>query len=173
MRKRNNIFFIALFSIIGIVLILVLGIPLSKDVSRHQQAKHAAFMIKNLGGRVSWNPKHEILETIFRDRAFSRITDIHFTNPTFSDEKWLVLKELPQRFGLQVSGPHVTDTSLEYLKEVELLKYLVLSGTSVTDEGIASLIESLPETTVMFGYLGDPNFREINAHTLSSSSKQN
>jgi hypothetical protein len=134
------------------------------EFSRHQQARYAALEIKNLGGSVSWNPKMEILETIFRDKALSRITDVHFTNPSFPDENWLVLKELPQRFGLQVAGPQFTDASLEYLKDVKLLSYLVLDKTSVTDQGVAGLVRSLPHITVMYGYPRDPNFRQIRAH---------
>jgi hypothetical protein len=116
---------------IVMLLLLTVGVFLSKGMPRHQQAKRAANLIQDLGGHVSWNP--EIIETIIRDGALSRITDVHFTNPAFPNEKWQVLNELPQHFGLQISGPQVTDASLEVLKEVKLLKYLVLSDTSVTD----------------------------------------
>ena len=160
-RRPKKFFLIFLCSIVGILLLLLLLRPLQSELSRHRQAQQAAFEIQNLGGRVSWNPKMEIIETIVRDKALSRITDVHFTNPSFPDENWLVLKELPQRFGLQVEGPQFTDASLEYLKYVKLLNYLVLNKTSVTDQGVADLIESLPHITVMYGYPGDPNFREI------------
>jgi hypothetical protein len=110
---------------------------------------------------VSWNPKMEILETIMRDKALSRITDVHFNNPAFPDEDWLVLMELPQRFGLQVSGPGFTDKSLVYLKEVKHMNYLVLKNTSVTDQGVADLQKSLPHLTIMYGYPHDPNYRVI------------
>ena len=62
------------------------------------------------------------------------------TSPSFPDEEWQVLKGLPQHFGLQVSGPQSTDASLEYLKDVELLDYLMLEKTSVTDQGGRSLV---------------------------------
>lgn len=163
-HARNNMALIILGSIVGILLLLALGVFLNKGGGKHLQAKRAALMIQDLGGHVSWNP--ELLETIIRDGALSRITDVHFTNPTFSEEKWLVLNELPQHFGLQVKGPQVSDASLEYLKEVELLKYLVLSDTRVTNEGVAALIKSLPGVTVMFDYPGDPNFRQFNSHAV-------
>jgi len=145
--------------------------PLRSEFSRHRQAQYAAFEIQNLGGRVSWNPKMEIIETIVRDKALSRITDVHFTNPSFPDEKWLILRELPQRFGLQVEGLQFTDASLEYLKDVKLLNYLVLNKTGVTGQGVADLIKSLPHITVMYGYPGDPNFRKIQGNRIEIPSQ--
>ena len=127
------------------------------------QARDAAWHIEDLGGRVHWNPTMEILETIFRDKALSIITDVHFSHPTFSDEKWLVLKELPQPFGLHVEGVQFTDASLEYSKQVELLDYLALENTSVTDRGIAGFMEALPHVAVMYGYPGQRGFRRIPA----------
>ena len=138
--------------VIVIVIIALLFKPLRNELARHRQAIHAADKIKNLGGRVSWNPKMEIIETIVRDKALSRITDVRFFNPTFPDEEWLVLQEIPQRFGLQVSGSRFTDNSLEYLKEVRHLDYLVIKNTGVSDKGIADLQNSLPYLTVMYGY---------------------
>jgi len=160
-RRQKKSVFIFLCSIVCILLLVLFLRPLQSELSRHRQAKQAAYEIQNLGGYVSWNPKMEIIETIIRDRALSRITDVHFANPSFPDENWLVLKLLPQRFGLHVEGPQFTDASLEYLKDVKLLNYLVLNKTSVTNQGVNDLIQSLPHITVMYGYPGDPNFREI------------
>ena len=76
-----------------------------------------------------------------------------FTNPTFPDDNWLVLNELPPRFGLQVSGPGFTDNSLFYLKEVPNLDYIVLENTSVTKQGIDDIKISLPNLDVLGGYI--------------------
>ncbi|MBP7051259.1 MAG: hypothetical protein KBE65_09605 [Phycisphaerae bacterium] len=130
-------------------------------MSRHRQANDAAWTIEGLGGRVHWNPKTEVFETLYYDKALSRITDVHFINPTFPDARWLVLKELPQRFGLDVEGGRFTDSSLEYLKQVPLLEYLALNNTAVTDEGIAGLQEALPHLSVICGYLGQPGCRQF------------
>ena len=172
-RRPKKFVLIFLCSIVCILLLLLFLRPLQSEISRHRQARQVAFEIQNLGGRVSWNPKVEIIETIVRDKALSRITDVHFTNPSFPDENWLVLKLLPQRFGLQVEGPQFTDASLEYLKDVKLLNYLVLNKTSVTDRGVADLIQSLPHITVMYGYPGDPNFRQIRGNRRGMPSRHN
>jgi hypothetical protein len=172
-RRHRPIKFVLIFlcSIVCVLLLLVLTRPLQNEFSRHRQARHVALEIQDLGGRVSWNPKMEIIETIVRDKALSRITDVHFTNPSFPDEKWLILKGLPQRFGLQVEGLQFTDASLEYLKDVKLLNYLVLNETSVTDQGVADLIKSLPHITVVYGYPGDPNFRKIQGNRIEIPSQ--
>ena len=170
-HRPRRFVLILLCSMVCILLLLLLRRPVQSELSRHRQAQYAAFEIKNLGGHVSWNPKMEILETIFRDRALSRITDVHFTNPSFPDENWLVLKELPQRFGLQVGGPQFTDASLEYLKDVKLLNYLVLDKTSVTDQGVAGLVKSLPHITVMYGYPAHSNFRRIQGNRMETPSQ--
>ncbi|MGE5294689.1 MAG: hypothetical protein ACM3VT_07660 [Solirubrobacterales bacterium] len=132
--------------------------PFRHELSRHKQAQDAAWKIESLGGRVQWNPRIEVLETLYYDKALSRITDVRFRNPAFGDESWLVLKELPQRFGLHVEGPQFTDASLESLKQVGMLKYLVLKNTAVTDRGIAELQDALSHVTVMRGYPGEPGY---------------
>ncbi len=137
--------------------------PMGRELSRHSQAKDAAWAIEGLGGRVYWNPKTEIFETLYYDKALSRITDVHFINPTFPDARWLVLKEIPQRFGLDVEGGRFTDASLEYLKQVPLLEHLALNNTAVTEEGIVALQAALPHLSVTCGYLGQPGCRQFPA----------
>ena len=86
---------------------------------RARPADTAASVVRKvakLGGTVHWNP--EVHETILRDMALTRITDVRFASPRFPDDGLLELRNLPQRFGLQVSGPQFTDASLEYLKEI-------------------------------------------------------
>ena len=153
-----------------VALFLMSAKLLYREMSRHEQARNAAFSIQALGGRLFWNPKTEIIETLVRDKALSRITDVHFTNPSFADENWMVLKQIPQRFGLQVEGLQFTDASLACLKDIELLDYLVLHGTGVTDEGVENLIKALPHITVMYGYPGEPGSRELNVRNIESSS---
>lgn len=144
--------FAILISCVIIILFLLLYKPVRREISRHQQALYAAEQIQFLGGKVFWNPKMEILETIVYDKALSRITDVHFTNPTFPDDNWLVLNKLPQRFGLQVSGLGFTDNSLSYLKEVPNMNYIVLRNTSVTEQGIDDIKKSLPNLDVLGDY---------------------
>ena len=62
----------------------VLDIGGSMIQAKRTRAARAAEEIENLGGTVSWNP--ELIETIFRDRALSRITDVHISSPPFPDE---------------------------------------------------------------------------------------
>jgi hypothetical protein len=164
-RKRRIILLVAvlLCTAIGAFLVLKLRGPLGREVSRHRQAKEAAWRIEGLGGRVSWKPKSEIIETLYYDKALSRVTDVHFINPTFPNERWLVLKELPQHFGIEVHGVQFTDAGLEYLKQVPLLEYLVLNNTAVTDQGVAGLQETLPHLSVMYGYPGQPGYRHFPA----------
>jgi hypothetical protein len=137
---------------------LVSGIA-TKEIVRHVRATRVAAKVRGLGGAVHWNS--EVLETLLRDQALTRITDVYFTNPSFPSEQWTVLKDLPQRFGLQVEGKQFTDDSLDHLKGVSKLRYLVLNNTGVTDAGVAELKRSLPNLRIMFGYPGDSNFREI------------
>jgi hypothetical protein len=137
---------------------LVVGIA-TKEIVRHLRATNVAAKVRGLGGTVHWNS--EILETLLRDQALTRITDVHFTNPSFPSEQWVVLKDLPQRFGLQVEGKRFTDDCLDHLKEVSKLRYLVLNETGVTDAGVAQLKRNMPNLHIMFGYPGDSNFREI------------
>jgi hypothetical protein len=137
---------------------VVLGVTW-KEIDRHRRAMRAAGEISTLGGSVHWNP--EVYETLYYDQALTRITDVHFSNPSFPLERWLVLQELPQRFGLQVEGPEFGDASLKYLKHVPNLKYLVLTNTSVSEAGVFDLKRALPDVSVMYGYPGDPGFREI------------
>ncbi len=162
-RKRRLGFLVALLLCTTACTLLVLRLkgPFQQELSRHRRARNTAWQIEDLGGRVYWNPKMEILETLWRDRAFSRITDVRFSNPAFPDEKWLILQELPQRFGLHVAGAQFTDASLDYLKRIELLNYLVVENTSVTDQGVAGLLKARPEMTVMYGYPGQPAFRRV------------
>ena len=164
-RKRRLVMFGAVLLCTAICMVLVLKLkgPLGRELSRHRQAKDAAWTIEGLGGRVHWNPRTEVFETLYYDKTLSRITDVHFINPTFPDSGWLVLKELPQRFGLDVEGGQFTDASLEYLKQVPLLEYLALNNTGVTDEGIAGLQEALPNLSVICGYLGQPGCRHFPA----------
>lgn len=162
-RRRRFILPAAGLLCVAVCTFLVLKFqgPLRREVTRHRQAKDAAWAIEGLGGRVHWNPKSEIIETLYYDKALSRITDVHFLNPTFPDSRWLVLKGIPQRFGLDVEGGQFTDSSLEYLKQVPLLEYLAMNNTAVTDEGIAALQEALPHLTVVCGYLGRPGCRQF------------
>jgi hypothetical protein len=150
-NSRYKLLAIIISCILVITLFACVYKPFRNELFRHRKALYAARAIENLGGRVSWNPKMEILETIMRDKALSRITDVHFYNPTFPDDDWLVLMELPQRFGLQVSGPGFTDKSLVYLREVKNMNYLVLTNTGVTRQGIADLQKTLPHIEVLSG----------------------
>jgi hypothetical protein len=49
---------------------------------------------------------------------------------------------------LYLSDTQVTDTGLEYLKELSNLQDLALAGTQVTDEGITTLQEALPNCKI-------------------------
>jgi len=162
-RRHRIILLVAVLLCAAVCTFLVLKLqgPLRRELSRHRQAEDAAWAIGSLGGRVYWNPKAEVFETLCYDKALSRITDVHFINPTFPDAQWLVLKELPQRFGLDVEGGRFTDASLEYLKQIPLLEYLALNNTGVTDAGIAALQEALPHLSVTCGYLGQPGSRQF------------
>lgn len=164
-RRRRFILLAAGLLCVAVCTFLVLKFqgPLRREVTRHRQAKDAAWAIEGLGGRVHWNPKSEIIETLYYDKALSRVTDVHFINPTFPNERWLVLKELPQHFGIEVHGGQFTDASLEYLKQVPLLEYLVLNNTAVTDQGVAGLQEALPHLSVTYGYPGQPGYRHFPA----------
>jgi hypothetical protein len=82
-------------------------------------------------------------------------------DPSFPDEGLLVLQQLPQRFGLQVSGPQFSDASLNYLKKAPNLVYLVVVDTNATDEGLSQLKRMLPHVDIMHGYYGDPDFRVV------------
>ena len=81
--------------------------------------------------------------------------------PPFPDKGLLELKNLPQRFGLQVRGPQFSDTSLAHLKGMPNLDYLVVSNTATTDEGLEALKREMPQLTIMTGYPDEPGYREI------------
>ena len=154
--------FLAFVTIAALVLAVV-----AHEAYRHATAASVAREIVNLGGTVHWNP--EVYETILRDMALTRITDVHIENPNFPDEGLLELKKLPQRFGLQVRGPQFTDKSLKYLREIPNLKYLVVSNTSTTDKGLSALKRAMPHLTIMHGYPGDPGYRVVEYVVLDAA----
>ena len=43
----------------------------------------------------------------------------------------------------------MTDAGLEHLKELKQLKYLNLSGTNVTDDGVQDLQKALPSLRIV------------------------
>ena len=156
--QRRFTFSLRTFLVFVAIAALVLAV-VARETYRHATAASVAREIVRFGGTVHWNS--EVYETILRDMALTRITDVHISNPNFPDEELLQLKKLPQRFGLQVSGPQFTDTSLEYLRDVPNLKYLVVSNTSTTDEGLKALRREMPHLTIMLGYPGDPGYRVV------------
>jgi len=156
-RRRFQFSLRTLFIVTGVAGVF-LALTL-KEAVRHIRATRAAGSIQAIGGLVHWNS--EVFETLWRDQALTRITDVFFANPSFPDERWAVLRELPQHSGLQVEGAQFTDASLSQLQSVANLRYLVLKNTGVTDEGVAQWARDRPEVHIMFGYPGDSNFREI------------
>ena len=146
--------FLLFCTCVSLVLVIV-----SQDTRRHWRAQKAAWRIADLGGSVHWNP--ELHETVLRDWALTRITDVTFNNTDLTNEHREALAALPQRFGLHVHGSEFGDLSLGALKSLPNLRYLVLNDTSVTDQGVSELKSAVPGVTVMYGYPGDPEFRQI------------
>ena len=157
--KRTRFQFKLRSLLIAMVVVGLIGAYVARESVRHRQAQSVAREIAALGGSVSWN--QEVFENILHDRALTRITDVHFTNPSFPSHRWLALQRLPQSFGLQVRGAEFDDESLPYLKQIPQLKYVVLKNTTVTDQALAELKKARPELTIMIGYPEDPDFREI------------
>ena len=145
---------LAIVMLVSLVLFVV-----ARETHRHLTAASVAREIEDLGGTVHWNS--EVYETIFRDLAVTRITDVHIDDANFPDEGLIVLKNLPQRFGLQVSGPQFTDRSLEYLREIPNLEYLVVGNTATTDKALSALKRLKPDLTIMHGYPGEPGYRVV------------
>ena len=66
-RRRRLIWLVVVLLCTAICTYLALRLrgPIGRELPRHRQAKDAAWAIEGLGGRVYWNPKTEVLETLY------------------------------------------------------------------------------------------------------------
>jgi hypothetical protein len=69
----------------------------ARETYRHATAVGVASEIKSLGGTVYWNP--EVHETIIRDLALTRITDVCISNPNFPDKGFLYVETVEHGLG--------------------------------------------------------------------------
>jgi hypothetical protein len=133
----------------------------AKPTVDYRQSLACAKVIAEMGGTVYWNP--ELIETLIRDQAVARVTDVRFQNPRIDAEGWQQLAKLPMRFGLHIEGPSFTDESLDALIENRHLSYLVLCATSINEDDVIRFQAARPDIHVMFGYPGDKDFQDYPA----------
>ena len=133
----------------------------TQRVVEYRRATSSARVITRLGGSVSWNP--ELFENLIRDQTISRITDVHFSNPTLDAEQWKALSRIPHHFGLQIDGLTFTADSMRELAGIAHLDYVVLNNTMVDESAVVAFQKQRPDVAVMFGYPGEPHFKEFPA----------
>jgi len=73
---------------------------------------------------------------------------VFFNRTAVGDAEIGILTLLPTIQALNVTGTRVTDASLEVFKQLKNLKHLYPAKTQLTDEGLKSLQETLPELKV-------------------------
>ena len=59
-----------------------------------------------------------------------------------------VVVEIVNLKNVDLSGTRITDRGLEYLKPIETLEYVILTGTMVTPEAVDELRKALPNADV-------------------------
>jgi hypothetical protein len=70
--------------------------------------------------------------------------ELRITLTGLNDFDYTILRQKPQTVVLQMANPNVDDRTLENLKGMDHLGELDLSGTAITDEGLA-IVAALPQ----------------------------
>jgi len=106
--------------------------------------------MKQLVKSTSHLPRTVVLAVDLDDRQISDINVFPKTAYLTIDSSKITSKVtesiqgLPDLIDLSLSGPQITDDSLRELASLKSLKNVRLGNTSCTEEGIRSLLESLP-----------------------------
>lgn len=89
--------------------------------------------------------------------VLTQLQELELFGSTFTDTGLQHLSRLTNLKNLSITrDPRITDAGIEFLKGLASLKTLSLSGTSVTEEGVAGLQAALPDCAITFGKTEEP-----------------
>jgi hypothetical protein len=152
-RKRRWFQFSLRTLLIGVTLLAVLLGVISFRANRQRMAVEA---IKKLDGKVAYDfetneegwdvrddarpPGPNWLRNLIGVDYFATVVAVKInTTKDTDDGSVAVIRELPHLRSLVLTGPNVTDSTLDHLKGLIELRGLYLFGTQVTDAGLGQL----------------------------------
>jgi hypothetical protein len=114
----------------------------------HHRQRQTMALIERLGGNYQTTQAPSWLSHVLRYNV-KNVVCVDLTAIAPPPAEYLAdVSRLPQLEELSVAGLAFGDDELRRLHRVKSLRGLVLNSTSVTDEGVAALAESLPQVAI-------------------------
>ena len=138
-----------------LIVVLVLGVGLGllgRKVQRIRREEEAALKFVEMRGMIRADRSRSMLDH-WVHRLCGGIPECPVTNVSLdgtdvTNTDLEYLKDLPDLEFLSLTYTRVTDTGLEHLKELTNLRELHLANTQVTDEGVEKFQKALPNCEV-------------------------
>jgi hypothetical protein len=146
-RRGRRLQFALSSLLIVVTACAVAAYVLRSGLEPYRRQRQTMALVQNLGGRVDSREAGAWLLLLVDDCQNVTLVDVADCDDPGNYLDDVVL--LPALETLAVGGEAFTDEHLEQLKRVTSLRYLLLDGTSVTEEAIAKFALALPNIDVV------------------------
>jgi hypothetical protein len=131
-------------SLLLLTLLVSIGMSwIATAMQRTKRQREVARTIEKMGGRVWWNLASRHETGFLSDVIYADFAGEHIT-----DESLQNLKELPHLARLNFNNSDITDSQLQYLRGLRQLRWLELLAPRVTDDAVKELQQTLPECQI-------------------------